>query len=605
MKLSSKQINQLLFVLSLISLTAGFIVAFVGYIELQSIIWALGGLVGLVPATKWIIDELKNKQMGSDVLALLALLGTLLTNEMMAAAIISLMLATGRVLESWAEGQAERQLKTLLARIPRIAHILNNDGSLSTISADDIKVGDILVIRSGEVIPVDGQLINSATLDESALTGEPLPITRYASEYILSGVLNAGETFQLKALQTAELSTYAGIIRLVESAQAKSAPGVRIANTWALRFVPIALIMAIGAWIISGNISNAIAVLVAATPCPLILAVPIAVVAGMSNAAKNGAVIKGGAALEQLARAEVVLLDKTGTLTQGGPAISQIQSKPGVDHLRVLQLAASLDQYSSHVIARAIVSGAREKEINFLAAHDVVEEHGTGISGIVDGQKIVVGQIRQAVPDWYSISEPLSVGVFENGELIGALGLDDPIRDEAKQMIIDLKNSGVKRILMVTGDKIETAQSVGNFLGIDEIYASAKPQEKMDVVLREMKSSTGTVIAVGDGINDAPVLAAAHVGVAMGARGATAASEAADIVIVDDSIDRLTHAITIAKFSRRKALQAAGTGMVLSLIAMSLGAIGYFNASEGAIAQEFIDVVAILWALTALRKVIN
>ena len=605
MKLSSKQINQLLFVLSLLSLSAGFLVVFIGFTELQSIIWAAGGLVGLIPATKWIIDELKNKQMGSDILALLALLGTLLTNEMMAAAIISLMLATGRVLESWAEGQAERQLKTLLARIPRVAHILNSDGSLKTISAEDIKVGDILVVRSGEVIPVDGQLISSATLDESALTGEPLPVNRTASDFILSGVLNVGDTFQLKALQTAEFSTYAGIIRLVESAQAKSAPGVRIANTWALRFVPVALVMAIGAWVISGNISNAIAVLVAATPCPLILAVPIAVVAGMSNAAKNGAVIKGGAALEQLARAEVVLLDKTGTLTHGGPAISEIQSKPGLDHLRVLQLAASLDQYSSHVVARAIVSGAREKEINLLAAHEVVEEHGTGISGIVDGRKIAVGQIRQKNPDWYSISTPLSVGVFENGELIGALGLDDPIREEAKQMIIDLKNSGVKRILMVTGDKIETAQNVGSYLGIDEIYASAKPQEKMDVVLKEMKSSNGTVIAVGDGINDAPVLAAAHVGVAMGARGATAASEAADIVIVDDSIDRLTQAITIAKFSRKKALQAAGVGMGLSFVAMSLGAIGYFNASQGAIAQEFIDVIAILWALTALRKVIN
>jgi len=601
MKLSSKQINQLLFVLSLLSLSAGFLVVFIGFTELQSIIWAAGGLVGLIPATKWIIDELKNKQMGSDILALLALLGTLLTNEMMAAAIISLMLATGRVLESWAEGQAERQLKTLLARIPRVAHILNSDGSLKTISAEDIKVGDILVVRSGEVIPVDGQLISSATLDESALTGEPLPVNRTASDFILSGVLNVGDTFQLKALQTAEFSTYAGIIRLVESAQAKSAPGVRIANTWALRFVPVALVMAIGAWVISGNISNAIAVLVAATPCPLILAVPIAVVAGMSNAAKNGAVIKGGAALEQLARAEVVLLDKTGTLTHGGPAISEIQSKPGLDHLRILQLAASLDQYSSHVVARAIVSGAREKEINLLAAHDVVEEHGTGISGIVDGRKIAVGQIRQKNPDWYSISTPLSVGVFENGELIGALGLDDPIREEAKQMIIDLKNSGVKRILMVTGDKIETAQNVGSYLGIDEIYASAKPQEKMDVVLKEMKSSNGTVIAVGDGINDAPVLAAAHVGVAMGARGATAASEAADIVIVDDSIDRLTQAITIAKFSRKKALQAAGVGMGLSFVAMSLGAIGYFNASQGAIAQEFIDVIAILWALTALR----
>lgn len=576
-----------------------------GFINYQPAIWATGGLVGLLPATKWIIDELKNKQMGSDILALLALLGTLLTQEMMAAAIISLMLATGRVLEFWAEGQAERQLHNLLSRMPRVAHLLNSDGSLTTISADEIKVGDTLVIRSGEVVPVDGQLLTPATLDESALTGEPLPQSRVAHDFVLSGVLNAASNFELRAMQTAELSTYAGIIRLVESAQARSAPGVRIANTWALRFVPIALILAIGSWIITGNISNAIAVLVAATPCPLILAVPIAVVAGMSNAAKNGAVIKGGAALEQLARAEVVLLDKTGTLTQGGPAISEIQTKSGVDHLRVLQLAASLDQYSSHVIAKAIVAGASEREITLVSAREVDEEHGSGISGIVDGKNVTVGQINEDLPKWCTINTPLMVGIYEESELIGVLGLDDPIREEAKKMVDDLRISGVKRIIMVTGDRMETAQSVGNFLGIDEIHASLKPQQKMEIVLNEMKTSQGTVIAVGDGINDAPVLAAAHVGVAMGARGATAASEAADVVIVDDSIDRLTHAISIARFTRTKALQAAFTGMGLSFIAMMLGATGIFNASQGAIAQEFIDVVAILWALTALRNVIK
>ena len=605
LRLSSKQINYLLFALSLTSLILGFLTDLFGFINYQPAIWATGGLVGLLPATKWIIDELKNKQMGSDILALLALLGTLLTQEMMAAAIISLMLATGRVLEFWAEGQAERQLHNLLSRMPRVAHLLNSDGSLTTISADEIKVGDTLVIRSGEVVPVDGQLLTPATLDESALTGEPLPQSRVAHDFVLSGVLNAASNFELRAMQTAELSTYAGIIRLVESAQARSAPGVRIANTWALRFVPIALILAIGSWIITGNISNAIAVLVAATPCPLILAVPIAVVAGMSNAAKNGAVIKGGAALEQLARAEVVLLDKTGTLTQGGPAISEIQTKSGVDHLRVLQLAASLDQYSSHVIAKAIVAGASEREITLVSAREVYEEHGSGISGIVDGKNVTVGQINEDLPKWCTINTPLMVGIYEESELIGVLGLDDPIREEAKKMVDDLRISGVKRIIMVTGDRMETAQSVGNLLGIDEIHASLKPQQKMEIVLNEMKTSQGTVIAVGDGINDAPVLAAAHVGVAMGARGATAASEAADVVIVDDSIDRLTHAISIARFTRTKALQAAFTGMGLSFIAMMLGATGIFNASQGAIAQEFIDVVAILWALTALRNVIK
>ena len=603
MKLSTRQVNWSLFVISLISLSSGFLVPFLGYLNLQSLIWAIGGLAGLIPATKWVIDEFKNKNMGSDILAVLALLGTLLTNEMMAAAIISLMLATGRVLESWAEGQAERQLHSLLERMPRVAHILLEDGSLKTINADDVKVGDILVVRSGEIVPVDGMLITDATLDESALTGESLPVNRQTNDMVLSGVLNAGNNFQYKALQTLDLSTYSGIIRLVESAQAKSAPGVRIANTWALRFVPIALTIAGLAWLITGEISRAIAVLVAATPCPLILAVPIAVVAGMSNAAKNGAVIKGGAALEQLARAEVVLLDKTGTLTYGGPEVGEIQAKPGFEELKVLQLAASLDQYSPHVIAKAIVNAAKERNLTLLSVRDVKENHGQGITGVVDGMDTKVGQITGEIPEWCNIFTPLRVGIYQQNELIGVLGLDDPIRSESEQMIKDLRSSGIKKILMVTGDRLETAQNVGAMLDLDEIHASLKPEDKMNIVLREMKLAKGTVVAVGDGINDAPVLAASDVGVAMGARGATAASEAADVVIVDDTIDRLTRAISISKFSRNKALQAAGVGMGLSFVAMLLGAFGIFNASQGAIAQEFIDVIAILWALTALRNV--
>ena len=603
MKLSTRQVNWSLFVISLISLSSGFLVPFLGYLNLQSLIWAIGGLAGLIPATKWVIDEFKNKNMGSDILAVLALLGTLLTNEMMAAAIISLMLATGRVLESWAEGQAERQLHSLLERMPRVAHILLEEGSLKTINADDVKVGDILVVRSGEIVPVDGMLITDATLDESALTGESLPVNRQTNDMVLSGVLNAGNNFQYKALQTLDLSTYSGIIRLVESAQAKSAPGVRIANTWALRFVPIALTIAGLAWLITGEISRAIAVLVAATPCPLILAVPIAVVAGMSNAAKNGAVIKGGAALEQLARAEVVLLDKTGTLTYGGPEVGEIQAKPGFEELIVLQLAASLDQYSPHVIAKAIVNAAKERNLTLLSVSDVKENHGEGITGVVDGMDTKVGQITGEIPEWCNIFTPLRVGIYQQNELIGVLGLDDPIRSESEQMIKDLRSSGIKKILMVTGDRLETAQNVGAMLDLDEIHASLKPEDKMNIVLREMKLAKGTVVAVGDGINDAPVLAASDVGVAMGARGATAASEAADVVIVDDTIDRLTRAISISKFSRNKALQAAGVGMGLSFVAMLLGAFGIFNASQGAIAQEFIDVIAILWALTALRNV--
>ncbi len=598
--MKSKSPDHLLFYGSALTLFLGICANLTHHHALAQNVWALGGIAGLIPAIKWIIDELRTKQMGSDILAVLSLLGCLLTSEMFASSVISLMLATGRVLERWAEGQAERQLKSLLQRLPRRAHIVNSDGSLTEIDAENIKIGDELLVRSGEVVPADGVLLDLAILDESALTGEPLPRTRTIDEQVLSGVLNAGTQFRFTASNTSQESTYAGIIRLVQSAQARSAPGVRIANKWALRFVPIALVVAGGAWLFTGEISRAVAVLVAATPCPLILAVPIAVVAGMSQAAKHGAVIKGGAILELLARTEIVLLDKTGTLTHGGPAISAIQTKPGLDEDLILQLAASVDQYSPHIVAKAIVSAANSKKIDITSATDIYENHGHGITGVVNHQVITVGQIESERPHWFTITHPLLVAVTIDGVLSGVIGLTDPLRAESKEMVSELRAAGVKDILLVTGDRMETAREVADAVGITNIHASVTAEGKMDLVRSEMAKSKGVVVVVGDGINDAPALAAAHVGVAMGARGATAASEAADVVIVEDSIDRLTHAISIAKNAHKKALQAAGIGMFLSLIAMFGGGFGFLSASAGAIAQEFIDVIAILWALTTL-----
>ncbi len=562
--------------------------------------WAAGGIVGLFPAIAWLLASLREKQMGSDILAVLALSGAILTNEMFAAAVIALMLATGRGLENWAEGQAERQLRSLLQRLPRRAHMLDENGTVLEISADAITVGDQLLVKSGEVVPADGVLLSTAVLDESALTGEAMPMTRHKYDSVLSGTLNSGTQFRYTASNTSQESTYAGIIRLVKSAQSRTAPSVRIANQLALRFVPIALFIAGLSWILSGEVSRAVAVLVAATPCPLILAVPIAVVAGMSQAAKHGAVIKGGAILELLARTEIVLLDKTGTLTHGGPAISSIATKPGVEENEVLELAASLDQFSPHIVAKAIVSAARARDLKLRSSTQVVEDHGHGISGVVDGRLVEVGQINEKLPSWLKLTDSLLVGVRIDSVLSGVIGLNDPLRAESRAMVEDLRAGGVKRILLVTGDRKETAEEVAQSVGITEVYSTVTAGGKMELVEENMRSTKGVVVVVGDGINDAPALAAAHVGVAMGARGATAASEAADIVIVEDSIDRLTHAIAISKNSRKKAVQAAGIGMSLSLVAMIGGAVGSLSASLGAVAQEFIDVIAILWALTTL-----
>jgi heavy metal translocating P-type ATPase len=565
--------------------------------------WILGGVIGLIPAIAWVINDVRRRELGSDVLAVFSLAGTLATKEYAAASVVALMLATGRVLESWAEGQAERQLKSLIARMPRAAHKVSTDGGVSEIQVSAITKGDLLLIRSGEITPVDGIARDIAVLDESALTGEPLPATRASGSEISSGVVNAGAPFHYEAASTAEASTYAGIIRLVQSAQSHSAPGIRIANRWAARFVPFALVIAAGAWIITGDVTRAVAVLVAATPCPLILAVPISIVAGLSLSAKNGAIVKGGATLELLARAETVLLDKTGTLTHGGPEVTEINTAPGVSDDEVLLFAASLDQYSPHIVAQALVKCAQSRSLQLTSASEINEVAGENISGIVDSKEITVGQLKDVAPSWLHFSYPLMVGVTINGTLQGVIGLADPVRPESREMVSQLRAAGIKRVALVTGDRDESAQEVGAAVGITEIHSEISAPGKLEITLRiaAEKIGEGSLIVVGDGINDAPALAAADVGVAMGARGASAASEAADVVIVEDSIDRLTRSIRIAQKARAKALQSAAIGMALSAVVMATGACGITDAPAGAIAQECIDVVAILWALTTLR----
>ena len=589
--LVSKRFYQALFLSALIG-------TFVGFLERE--VWLAVGFIGLAISIKWLIDDIKLKTMGSDLLAVLSLLGTLITWEFFAMAVISLMLATGRLLENWAEGQAERELSALLDRIPRRTRKVLPNGALEEIEVEEIAVGDQILVRSGEILPVDGLLLSDAVTDESALTGEPLPQHRGVGALLPSGIVNAGSPFTLEAVTTAAMSTYAGIIALVREAQKKSAPSIRLANKWAIRFVPFALAVAAGAWAFSGEFSRAVAVLVAATPCPLILAVPIAVVSGLSLTAKHGAIIKSGAVLESLAKTRIVLLDKTGTLTYGGPEINAIDSAPGFTPHQVLQLAASIDQYSSHVVAQSLVMGAHERKIELLNVTDLHEKLGHSMSGDVDGAHVTVGQLGSERPEWRHLKDEMQVGVYRNDELIGIIGLADPIRGESRQLMADLERAGISEIAMLTGDKKGTADKVAEEIGIDKIYSGLTPETKLQITADYMAKETGVVVLVGDGINDAPALALADVGVAMGARGASAASEAADMVIVEDSIDRLAYAIAIAKNSMRKATQAVSIGMALSVIAMFAGAFGYANASQGALIQEGIDVIAILWALTAL-----
>lgn len=563
--------------------------------------YSLGATVGFALSLILVIRALRLGEFGSDVLALIAIAATVATSEWLAASVISVMLATGRALERWAEGRARNQLESLLARAPQVAHVQAANGEITDLPLAKVVLGSRILVRSGEVVPLDGIVVGEGTFDESALTGEPIPQYVANGEEVPSGVVNSSATVELITTKTFETSTYSALVRLVQQAQASSANGVRVANKWAVRFVPFALLLAAATWLLTGETEKAVAVIVAATPCPLILAVPVAIISGMSRAAAHGAIIKGGAALEQLARAKTVLVDKTGTLTQGGPEVSVIIAAPGEEISEQLILAASLELQSPHVVAKSIVSEAVRRNLKLLPASNSTEEHGVGVTGVVAGHHVRVGQPNTNLPNWAQIENALLVAVEVDGVLKLIIGLDDPLRDEAKGTITALRQMGVARIVLVSGDRKSTAEAVGLTVGVDEVFADCTPEHKLELVKAEILATTGTVIAVGDGINDAPALAAASVGVAMGARGATAASEAADVVIIEDSIKNLATAVLISKGSRARALQAAGVGMSLAVAAMIFAATGALNATSAAVSQEFIDIAAILWALVPVK----
>lgn len=582
----------------------------VGLIVAQSwswLPWAASAAVGLGLSTKWLIDAIKNKSFGSDVLAVVSILATALINEWLAAAVISLMLASGRALETWAEGRAHSKLEALLERAPQNAHVLDANGNQHSKPIGEVPVGSRILVKSGEVVPLDGKLLTAGTFDESALTGEPLPVFHEVGVEVASGVVNSDGSVELETTQDSKTSTYAGLIRLVQQAQAESASAVRIANKWAVRFVPFAIGLALLTWLFTQNVNNAVAVIVAATPCPLILAVPVAIIAGMSKAASKGAIIKGGAALEQLARTKVILLDKTGTLTHGGPSVSSAWFEPGTDELRVLHLAASLEQSSPHVVAKAVIAFGAVRGVSLVKPTQVSEAHGVGLTGTVDGVKVFVGQPSEGIPEWCAATESLLVAVLVDGKLKAILGLDDPVRSESAATISGLRKLGVERLVLVSGDRESTVESVAKEVGADAYFAECAPAQKMEILHNEQTTldagkSGGIVVVVGDGINDAPALAAAGVGVAMGARGATAASEAADVVIIEDSITNLAMAVDVAQGARSRALQASGFGMALAVAAMLFGAFGVLDATGAALSQEVIDAAAILWALVPARS---
>ncbi|MEU4381692.1 heavy metal translocating P-type ATPase [Micromonospora echinofusca] len=583
----------------------GAVLRLAGRRDAADAVWAAATVAALAPAAWSVLRQLWRRQFGVDVIAVLALVGALVVREYLAGAVIAVMLATGRALETYAQGRATRDLRALLARAPRTARRRTPGGGVEEVPLDRVVAGDRLLVGPGDVVPVDGQVDEPVTLDESVVTGESRLVRRAAGEQVASGVVNAGAGFPMRATGDAAGSTYAGIVRLAEEATAHKAPMVRLADRYAAAFVPFTLVLAGLGWLLSGEFVRAVAVLVVATPCPLLLATPIAIVSGLSRTARRGVLVRDGGSLELLGRARTLLVDKTGTLTAGRPRAAEVVAAPDGDRDDVLRLAASVEQLSPHVLARALVAQARERGLPLTEPAGVTEEPGRGVRGSVDGRQVRVGQLDGDLPDWAGRARSRAelAGrsvVWVSGERgpLGAILLEDPVRPDARRTVRRLREAGLRRIVMVTGDRPDVAAQVARVVGVDDVVARCSPPEKATRVREE--AHRAVTVMVGDGVNDAPALAEAHVGVAMGATGATASADVADAVLTVDRLDRLADAVEIARYARRIAVQSATVGMGLAVLAMLAAALGRLPPVAGAFLQEGIDVLVILNALRAL-----
>ncbi|MBU1317061.1 MAG: cadmium-translocating P-type ATPase [Alphaproteobacteria bacterium] len=604
--LSHSRLNIALLAVALAGLVSGLALMAAGS-DLAAMAWAAGVIPVLAALVVEIVRSLSKGEVGLDIVAALSMSAALFFGEALAAAVVAVMYSGGTFLESYAEGRARREMSDLLSRVPRTA-TRHGTGSLEEVPLENILPGDLLLIRQGDVAPVDGTVESDrALLDQSALTGESMPVGRDRGMEVMSGSTNAGEAFDLRATHRAADSTYAGIVRLVEAAQKSKAPMSRLADRYSLWFLGLTVFLATAAWWLTGDPIRAVAVLVVATPCPLILAVPVALVAGLSRAAHFGVLIKGARPLESLAQIRTLILDKTGTLTDGRPQIVSVETSGDMPADEIVALAAALEQASKHPMAQAIVAAAKAKGIPLSLPDHVVETPGEGLAGMVGDRKIVVGgagfvaaqistsEIESQARDAGSVI----VAVAVDGKLQGRLVMSDALRAGTGDLLAGLRRLGVARILLATGDRQAVAEAVTEGLGLDGVRADLTPDQKVLLVIAERKN--GPVMMVGDGVNDAPALAAADVGVAMGARGAAASAEAADVVLLVDHLDRLLSGIEIAQRARQIAMQSVAAGIGLSVAGMIAAALGYLTPVQGALLQEVIDVAVILNALRALR----
>ena len=540
---------------------------------------------------------------GLDILAITAIVATVLVGEFVAALIVVLMLTGGEALEDYANRRAKRELDALLARAPQFAHLVV-DGGYQELPVDQVRVGDALLVRPSEIVPVDGVLLSGrGTFDQASITGESIPVEKSAGDEVLSGSVNGQEAVELRATSTAASSQYQQIVALVTQAAQSKAPVVRLADRYAVPFTVFSLALGAVAWWASGDPVRFAEVLVLATPCPLLIAAPVAFIGGMSRGARNSIIVKSGGVLEQLARARTAVFDKTGTLTYGAPELSEVRPQPPFSADELLAAVASAEQYSSHVLASSFIQAAKERGLVLHEAASAQEAATNGVVADIDGREVVVGKfafVAEHAPDTVRTaiaSGELAVYVAIGGRYAGALLASDRLRANAAATLHELAGLGVTNTMMLTGDARETAEHIAAELGVTRVRAECLPADKVAEVAGIAERP---MIMVGDGVNDAPVLAAADVGIAMGAKGATAASESADAVILVDDIHGVARAVRIGKDTVRIALQSIWLGIIVSVVLMLIAAFGFIPATAGALIQELVDLTTILAALRAI-----
>ncbi len=594
-----KHYKQLGFVV--VSILAGLGLDLGGYDIAAHWILGISASINLMPLLWGMLQDLRSGKYGVDILAATAILTSVVLQEFWAAMVIVVMLTGGEALEDYAERRAKKELTALLSRKPKKAHVLRKGKTLE-LKVSDIVVGDKVIILPGEVVPVDGAIIEGTSdFDESALTGESMLLTKQVGDQLLSGSINIEGAVTIKASHSAADSQYQQIIKLVQSAATSQAPFVRLADRYSIPFTILAFMIAGLAWLVTGDAIRFLEVIVVATPCPLLLGAPIALISGMSRAAKHGIIVKTGSALERLGQVETIAFDKTGTLTRGTPTVGSIKSYNGFSKQDILRYAAALEQSSPHVLAQAVVTAAKDEGIKINPAKQVKEVAGHGLMGRLQGKTIIIGRgsyIQQSgikIPHDLSHKQTTSYLAID-GKLAGSISFVDEVRPETKNMLTKLKEYGIKHTLMVTGDNNATAQAIAKQAGIETVVADCLPGDKIHAIENVRYKP---VAFVGDGVNDAPVLTAADVGIALGARGSTAASESADIVILLDDVEKVAESVKIAKRTFYIAKQSILMGILMSIGLMGIFATGRFKPVHGALIQELVDVTVIFNALRA------